>query len=339
MAPPHLKLSSDAIVERSQKSLRSVKSFFEPCSARQVQKLFSSIHPFTPSPKTSTTPLATFHLFSQLPSEIREIIWTIYLSFPRVHILEPSASPTAQNPWPLNISTRQNPHPSVLICRESRALHHKLNWLRALQKMHVQTQTQTQIASQHSDLPTEISFISYPRDERVEWDNDIFWFKDIATVKKLSAGLANAQLTKYDNVRRIALDYNVLDYEEESRRWPTDLVWKRRFVHRWYGLVIVLSMFHNLDEVLFVLDVEGDVNEKDGETTFEDVDVDMRVRRRLERGNDEKRVEAGLRFPQVDDRALYPQAALDVVFRRLVLFHEPWKRPKLRYVYAKNVNP
>ncbi|PQE10493.1 hypothetical protein CJF30_00010456 [Rutstroemia sp. NJR-2017a BBW] len=326
MAPPHLKLSSDAIVERNQKSLRSVKSFFESCSAQQVQKLFSSIHPFKPSSKTTTTttPLATFHLFSQLPYEIREIIWTIYLSFPRVHILEPSASPTAQNPWPLNISTRQNPHPSVLICRESRALHHKLNWLRALQKMHIQTQVHTQIASQLSELPTaETSFISYPRDERVEWDNDIFWFKEIATVKKLSAGLANANLTKYENVRRVALDYNVLDYEEGSRRWPDD-VWKRRFQYRWYGLVIVLSMFHNLDEVFFVLDVEGDVNEKDGVTTFEDVDVDMHVKRRLER---------------VDDRALYPQAALDVVFRRLVLSDESWKRPQIRYVYAKNVNP
>jgi hypothetical protein len=205
--------------------------------------------------------------------------------------------------------------------------------------MHIQTQIHTQIASQRSDLsPTEISFISYPRDERVEWDNDIFWFKGIATVKKLSAGLANANLTKYENVRRVALDYNVLDYEEGSRRWPDD-VWKRRFQYRWYGLVIVLSMFHNLDEVFFVLDVEGDVNEKDGAPTFEDVDVDMHVRRRLERGDDEKKVEAGLRFPQVDDRALYPQAALDVVFRRLVLSDESWKRPQIRYVYAKNVNP
>jgi hypothetical protein len=207
----------------------------------------------------------------------------------------------------------------------------------------MQVQTQMQTATPRSDLPPETSFISYPRDERVEWDNDIFWFKDIATVKKLSAGLANAYLTRYDNVRRVALDYNVLDYEEENvKRWPGDFMWKRRFVHRWYGLVIILSLFHNLDEVLFVLDVEGDVNEKDGETTFEDVDVEMRGRRRLEGGNDEKRVEAGLRFPQVDDRALYPQAALDVVFRRLVICNVadgPWKRPKIRYVYAKNVNP
>lgn len=160
-------------------------------------------------------------------------------------------------------------------------------------------------------------------------------------MKKLSAGLINARMTKYDDVRRVAVDYSVLDFEEERplEQESMDFRWRKRLVNRWYGLIIVLSMFHNLDEVLFVLDVEGDVNEKDGETAFEDVDVEMLVRRRLERGNDEKRVEAGLRFPQLYDRGLYPKAALDVVFNGLVRCSgDPWNRPKVRYVYAKNVH-
>ncbi|KAM3084034.1 hypothetical protein ACMFMG_001858 [Clarireedia jacksonii] len=326
MALPDPKTTSDIIFERSRKSLRSVKSLLEPCGARQVQKLFSSIHHLTSSPKTSTAPAATFPLFSQLPYEIREIIWTFYLSFPHIHVLELNSSPTAQNPWPLNISKRLNPHPSTLTCRESRALYHKLNWLRILQK--IQIRTEKQIASQHSHLPTAAPFIACPEDDQVEWEHDILWLKGIATVVELVGEKPSVQMPKYYDMRRVAIDYSTLDCFDEAK------LKRRTFTTYDHWLGRVLSKFHNLDEVYFVLDVEGDVNEKDGETAFLDVDVEMRVRRRLERVDDEKRVEAGLRFPQLDDRGLYPKAVLDHSFELLV--DDEGNRPKMRYVYAKN---
>ncbi|KAF7856088.1 hypothetical protein EAF04_010042 [Stromatinia cepivora] len=317
-----------------QKSIQSVKTLLSPCNSRQFSKLLS-FSPLKTSPSEhpiKSTP--AFHLFPQLPSEIRTMIWIIYISFPRIHIPVPSADATTSNPSPLILSRSPHLHASLFISRESRSTYQQYCWLETLRRMHLRTQTHNSHSSSASFGSQ--SFMDCLGSDLINWDTDIFWFKGISTVKKLSEGGLQSQMKRYEDVRKVALDYRVLDYEEESEHW------KRRFKIGWYGLVCVLHLFEYLEEVYFVLDVEGDVKgdvkgnvKRGGEVSFEVVDVEERIRRRLEGVNGKgNRDGDGLSFPQLDDRGVYP--ALERLFTRWERCHG-WQKPKVHFVYARNI--
>lgn len=151
-------------------------------------------------------------------------------------------------------------------------------------------------------------------------------------MKKLSMGYLESHMQRYDDVRKVALDYAILDYEEDS------YYWRKRFKVGWYGLVCVLYLFEFLEDVYFVLDVDGGVNgagKKDSEVSFEAVDAEERVRRRLE--GVKRKLDKngdGLRFPQLDDRGMYP--ALERLFSRRERGYG-WQIPKIHFVYARNI--
>ncbi|EDO02131.1 predicted protein [Sclerotinia sclerotiorum 1980 UF-70] len=319
MPSSHPKQTDHDIPSLRQKSIQSVKTLLTPRNPRQFSKLLQ-FSPLKPSPSEQpgkSTP--SFHLFRELPSEIRTMIWSIYISFPRIHIPTPSSEITPSNPSPLILTRAPHLHPSLYISHESRSTYQQTCWLETLRRMHMHTRTCTQTPTLH---PRSASFSSHSfmhcveGNELLNWDTDIFWFKGISTVKRLSEGSLRSQMNGYEDVRKVALDYTVLDYEEESEHW------RRRFKIGWYGLVCVLHLFEYLEEVYFVLDAEGDVKadvKGNTEVSFELVDVEERVRRRLE----------GL-----DDRGVYP--ALERLFSRWERCHG-WKKPKVQFVYARNI--
>ncbi|KAJ8070090.1 hypothetical protein OCU04_000485 [Sclerotinia nivalis] len=326
MPSSHPKQGDHDIPSLRQKSIQSVKTLLSPRNPRQFSKLLSfsplktspSEHPIKPTP--------AFHLFRELPSEIRTMIWSIYISFPRIHIPVPSSDATTSNPSPLILPRAPHLHPSLFISHESRSTYQQYCWLETLRRMH--TRTQTHISDSRSASFGSQSFMDCLGNDLINWDTDIFWFKGISTVKKLSEGSLRSQMKRYEDVRKVALDYEVLDYEEESEHW------KKRFKIGWYGLVCVLHLFEYLEEVYFVLDAEGDVK-GNGEVSFEVVDVEERVRRRLEGVNGKVGGDGdGLSFPQLDDRGVYP--ALERLFSRWERCHG-WQRPKVQFVYARNI--
>ncbi|KAM0141278.1 hypothetical protein ACHAP3_002140 [Botrytis cinerea] len=329
MHSSHTKQEDAVLPTLYPKSKRSLKTFLSPYHPRQLSKLLS-LTPLRSSPiKPPVKPIPEFHFFSQLPSEIRAMIWAIYFTFPRIHITALGSQPTAPDPWPLMLSRSPHLHPSLLISHESRSIYQQTCWLETLQRMHIHPQPQI---SHPATTPFgSNSFLAYPGSDLVNWDTDIFWFKGIPTVKKLSIGYSESHMQRYEDVRKVALDYAVLDYEEDS------YYWRKRFKVGWYGLVCVLYLFECLEEVYFVLDVEGGKGAAGGDTevSFEMVDAEERVRRRLEdvkrevdKGGD------GLRFPQLDDRGMYP--GLERLFSRRERGYG-WKVPKIRFVYARNI--
>lgn len=172
----------------------------------------------------------------------------------------------------------------------------------------------------------------------IDWDNDIFWFKGLPTLNKLVANARYDEWQRLEDVRKVAFDYKILDCEDLD-----DIFWRgprgggcRR--NYWFGLVKVLLLFEFLEEVYFVLDVEGGVkgNLKGcGELSFEVIDVEERKKIRLDGVNEEADKEGdGLRFPQVDDRGFYP--ALEWLFSNWEQ-GGGWQRPKVQFVYARNI--
>ncbi|ESZ99242.1 hypothetical protein SBOR_0385 [Sclerotinia borealis F-4128] len=337
MPSSHSEQRDHAFTSLSHKSITYIKALFSPSHRRQLSKLLSNAPPKTSQSKPSIASTSTFHLFSQFPSEIRTLIWTIYISFPRILIPAPSPDPTASNPWPSILFRSPHLHPTLYISHESRSIYQQFSWLETLRHIHLRTQDQVSHSSSSSLSLHSPSLIAFSGSNLRDWETDIFWFKGIPTVKKLWAGSTHNRIQGYENVRKVALDYTVLDYEEEDGHW------KKRFQSGWYGLVCVLYLFDHLEEVYFVLDVEGDVKgdvkEGFGEVSFEVVDVEERVARRLEgvhgkaNGGDG---ESRLRFPQLDDRGVYPLAALGRLFRRWEICRG-WKKPKVHFVYAKNI--
>ncbi|KAF7959009.1 hypothetical protein EAE96_002529 [Botrytis aclada] len=326
---PHTKQEDTMVPTLHPKSKRSIKTFLLPYHPRQLSKLLTLTSLRSSLTKPPISPLPQFHFFSQLPSEIRAIIWAIYLSFPRIHITALDSHPTSSDPWPLTLSRSPHFHPSLLISHESRSIYQQTSWHETLQQMHIHAQPTTR----HPPSPSSSSpsFLASPgRRDLVNWDSDIFWFKGIPTVKKLSIGYTESHVQRYEDVRKVALDYAVLDYEEDSYHW------RRRFKVGWYGLVCVLYLFECLEEVYFVLDVEGGegVGRGDKEVSFVMVDAEERVRMRLEDVKREVDRGDGLRFPQLDDRGMYP--GLERLFSRRERCHG-WQIPKVRFVYARNI--
>ncbi|KAF7893165.1 uncharacterized protein EAF02_000703 [Botrytis sinoallii] len=324
----HTKQEDTVLPNLHPKSKRSIKTFLSPYHPRQLSKLLT-LTPLRSSPtKPPVKPLPEFHFFSQLPSEIRVMIWAIYFTFPRIHITALGSQPTASDPWPLTLSRSPHLHPSLLISHESRSMYQQTCWLETLQRMHIHPQPPVRHPTSASFSST--SFLASPGSDLVNWDTDIFWFRGISTVKKLSIGYPESHLQRYEDVRKVALDYAVLDYEEDS------YYWRKRFKVGWYGLVCVLYLFEFLEEVYFVLDVEGGegVGKGDTEVSFEMVDAEERVRRRLEDVKREVDRDDGLRFPQLDDRGMYP--GLERLFSRRERGYG-WQIPKIRFVYARNI--
>ncbi|KAF7894459.1 uncharacterized protein EAF01_009910 [Botrytis porri] len=328
MHSSHTKQEDTILPPLHPKTKRSIKTFLSPYHPRQLSKLLS-LTPLRSSPlKAPLNPLPEFHFFPLLPSEIRTIIWTIYSTFPRIHIAALSSHPTASDPWPLTLSRSPHSHPSLLISHESRSIYQQTCWLETLQRMHIHSQPS--IRHLPSTSFTSNSFLASPGTDSVNWDTDIFWFKGIPTVKQLSIGYPENHMQRYEDVRKVALDYAVLDYEEDS------YYWRKRFKVGWYGLVCVLYLFEFLEEVYFVLDVEGGKGVGDGEreVSFEMVDAEERVRRRLEDVKSEVDRDDALRFPQLDDRGMYP--GLEHLFSRRERGYG-WQIPKVRFVYARNI--
>ncbi|CAD6448313.1 378ead12-ad65-4281-8a45-34121b7b8d50 [Sclerotinia trifoliorum] len=337
MPSSHPKQGDHDIPSLRQKSIQSVKTLLSPRNPRQFSKLlqFSPLKISSSEQPLKSTP--AFHLFRELPSEIRTMIWSIYITFPRIHIPIPSTDSTPSNPSPLILTRAPQLHPSLYISHESRSTYQQTCWLETLRRMHMRTRTGVPISHPPSASFTSHSFMHcLEGNEMINWDTDIFWFKGISTVKRLSEGSLGSQMKRYEDVRKVALDYTVLDYEEESEHW------RRRFKIGWYGLVCVLHLFEYLEEVYFVLDAEGDVRRDvkgdvkgNAEVSFEMVDVEERVRRRLEGVNAKVGADGdGLCFPQLDERGVYP--ALERLFSRWERCHG-WQKPRVQFVYARNI--